>query len=130
MLKKATVGQKDQIGLAYIVKILALGDDIASHFVHIGQASQVKAYREVGLREAWIKEGGHVSSDFHGFWQRIGEIFPGIYTDDLPILKEDGAMKAVQRTLRLVETPFVEESLVLQTLATSIHLFSMSLTNK
>ncbi len=113
----ATVEQKNEVGLAYISKVLGLGDDVAQRFA---QGDQI-VYDQVGMRQG----GADVyTPDLKGFWARVQEIFPGIYSDeDISFLVERGGVEATWHFQWQLEIPLAEESPVLQALSINAHAY-------
>lgn len=113
----ATVEQKNKIGLAYISKVLGLGDDVAWRFAQGDQG----AYHQVGMRQGG---GENYAPDLAGFWTRVQEIFPGIYNgDDISFLVEQGGVEATWHFQWQLEIPLAEESPVLKALSVNAHVY-------
>jgi hypothetical protein len=82
--QKATKEQKDNIGIAFITKILRLDGKLAEEFVY----GHNYAWEIVGHKQ---KEGIPTNADCANFWKRISEIFFGYFSEnDVKILSEQG----------------------------------------
>ena len=100
--KTATVEQKDAVGLAYISKVLGLGDDAAQRFARDDR----NVYHQVGMRQGGAD---HYTPDLAGFWAKMREFFPGTYTDeDISFLVEKGGVGATWHFLWRLEIPLAE----------------------
>lgn len=80
----ATREQKDGIGIAYVSKILGLGDEDARRFA-VGDSS---LDHRVGMR---LGTSEPHSTDVRGFWKAVADLFPGVYSpDDIDYLVGQG----------------------------------------
>ena len=114
--KTATVEQKDKVGLVFISKALDLGDEIAQKFAQGDHGT----YRAVGEKQSAIP----TNTDLSGFWQKVKEIFPGVYTnEDMSFLIKEGGIDAVLHFVRQIEVTLAEESPILRSLATNAHAY-------
>jgi len=115
--KTATIEQKDEVGLAYISKVLGLGDNIAQRFA---QGDETADYL-VGIRQGGAET---YMPDFDGFWARVRKLFPGIYSDeDISLLTEQGGVEATWHLQWQLEIPLAEKSPVLRALAINAHIY-------
>lgn len=113
----ATIKQKDQAGLAYISKILALGNETAERFA----AGDRHADHEVGLKQSAVPVD---KADFAGFWQEMRNVFPDVFCDeDISFLVNKGGFEAVFHFLWQLEIPLAEESSVLRRLHVNAHAY-------
>jgi len=71
----ATIEQKNQVGLAYISKVLGLGDHVAQRFAQGNENAESLVGMRQGGAEAY-------TPDFESFWMRVRKIFPGVYSDE------------------------------------------------
>ena len=113
----ATIEQKNEVGLAYISKVLGLGDDVAQLFVQGNE----NAENLVGMRQGGAKA---YTPDFDGFWAKVRKIFPGTYSDeDIFLLTEQGGVEAAWHFQWQLEIPLAEKSPVLRALAINAHIY-------
>ena len=113
----ATIEQKNEVGLAYISKVLGLGDNIAQRFAQGNES----AYCLVGMRQGGAES---YTPDFEGFWARVRELFPGVYSDeDISLLTEQGGVEAAWHFQWQLEIPLAEKSPVLRALAINAHIY-------
>lgn len=114
--KIAAVEQKDKVGLAYISKVLGLGDEVVQRFAQ----GDRHAYHKVGMKQSAIPTG----TDTSEFWKEVGTIFSNVYTDgDIDFLVKEGGIAAVLHFLWQLEVPLAEESPVLGALAVNAHAY-------
>ncbi|KPJ71349.1 hypothetical protein AMJ50_02565 [Parcubacteria bacterium DG_74_3] len=114
--KTATVKQKDKVGLAFISKVLGLGDEIAQGFAR----GDREAHLAVGERQSALP----TNIDLSDFWQEAKEIFPNTYTnEDMAFLAKKGGIDAVLCFLWQLEVPLAEESPILRSLSINAHIY-------
>jgi len=114
--KTAAVEQKDRVGLAFISKVLGLGDEIAQRFAQGDRG----AYPIVGEKQSALP----TNIDFSDFWREVREIFPGDYTDeDIDFLAKKGDIDAALHFLWQLELPLAEESPILRSLSINAHAY-------
>jgi hypothetical protein len=115
--KSATVEQKNKVGLAYISKVLGLGDDVAQLFTEKDQ----DVYHRVGMRQGGVEA---YTPDLVGFWAKVRELFPEAYGDkDMRFLVEYGGIEAVREFLFQLEVPLAEDSPILKDLSANAHAY-------
>ena len=113
----ATVEQKNEVGLAYISKVLGLGDDTARRYAR----GDRNIYHQVGMRQGGAE---NYTSDLAGFWARVQTLFPGIYSDeDISFLVAQGGVEATWHLQWQLEIPLAEESPVLRALSINAHAY-------
>jgi len=113
----ATIEQKNQVGLAYISKVLGLGDDVAQRFAQGNESAYCLVGKRQGGAEAY-------TPNFEVFWMRVRKLFPGIYSDeDISLLTEQGGVEAAWHFQWQLEIPLAEKSPVLRDLAINAHIY-------
>lgn len=139
----ATAEQKDGVGLAYISKILGLGDEAAQQFARrvaghdadpqafcrvgrayilkilgLGARSESDIYHRVGMRQGGAES---YDSDLEAFWEEVQSIFPDSYSEaDITFLVEQGGKEATTHLLWQLEWPLAN-SPVLRALSINAH---------
>lgn len=114
--KTATVEQKDKVGLAFISRILELGEEVAQRFAQ----GDREAYHTVGEKHSALP----TDIDFSDFWREVKGIFPGDYTnEDIDFLAKKGDIGTVLDFLRQLEIPLAEESPILRSLSINAHAY-------
>lgn len=112
---KASLEQRDEIGLAYISMILALGEESARRF----SEGDVGAYHQVGLRQGCVID---YRPDLGGYWHRVNNIFPGLHNgEDIEFLVE--GKEAAVRVFQWQIAPMGRGSLVLRRLWVNAHAY-------
>jgi len=112
----ATVDQKNEVGIAYISKLLGLGDEVARRFAQGGHG----AYHEVGMKQAAVPH----DSDVTAFWQEMQNIFPNLHTEgEMRFLVGLCGIEGVFHFLWQIEEPLKEESPVLRALSINAHVY-------
>ena len=113
----ATVEQKNKVGLAYISKVLGLGDNAARRFAQ----GDMNIIHQVGMRQGGAE---NYNPDLAGFWTRVQEILPEIHSnEDISFLVERGGVQATWHFLWQLEIPLAEESPVLKALSINAHVY-------
>jgi len=113
----ATTEQMNGVGLAYISKVLGLGDEIAQRFIR----GDWNDYQQVGMRQGGVEQ---YIPDLMGFWERVEELFPEIYgTADIYFLVNKGGVDATHHFLWQLEFTAVAASPILRSLSTNAHAF-------
>ena len=114
--RTATIEQKNEVGLAFISEALGLGDEVAQKFAQ----GDNRVYGTVGQKQSAIP----TNIDLSGFWQKVKEIFPDVYTDeDMGFLIKEGGIDAVLHFVRQLEVTLAEESPILRSLAINAHAY-------
>ncbi len=112
-----TTEQQNGVGLAYISKVLGLGDEIAERFIQ----GDWNDYQLVGMRQGGVEQ---YVPDLMGFWERVEELFPEIYeTADIYFLVNKGGVDATHHFLWQLEFTAVAASPILRSLSTNAHAF-------
>jgi hypothetical protein len=102
--------------LAYISKVLGLGDEVAQRFAQ----GDPLAYHEVGMKQSRIPD----DTDVSGFWEEMRHVFPGVYSDeDISSLSEEGGVWGVFHFQWQLEIPLAEESPILRELHINAHMY-------
>jgi len=124
----ATVEQRDKVGMAYISKILGLGDEIASRFREIANRfalgdqnfmpDELRIIHEVGRKQSAVP----IATNTADFWQEVKKILPEYTDHDVSVLGVYGVDKVFDflfmlgaSTLRSCDSP------VLRVLAINMH---------
>lgn len=114
--RTASVDQKDRVGIAYISNILVLGDEVARRFAE----GDHDVYDRVGRRQGGLER---FKPDLYGFWRKMGEIFPGIYTEEEVVFLVQEGMGIASLFKWQLEIPLAEDSSLLERLVHNAHAY-------
>jgi len=112
--RTATVEQKNQIGMLYLLHVLKVDEKTARDFINEDE----KAYHKVGMKQSAMPWDTN-----RKFWEEVSKIFPRAYTEeDIEWLSANGAMGPITLLCSLWED-YPSDSSVLERLKINAHVY-------
>ena len=115
--KKAKVGQKNKVGIAYMSRILGIDSEVVRRFI---KGDDYEAWRAVGMKQSGVPS----DTDSSEFWNEVQNIFPGLHNEsDRKFLIEEGGVVGIFHFMFQLDPILNEESPVMRKLNSNAHAY-------